>query len=378
MLADGLRSRHAEIQQAILDRLHGLESDSPVRDAEYLHGLREAVSRGVEYGIEVVALGEAGARRAPLPLVGQARLAARQGIAIEQVLRRYFAARTLLNHFLLEEAKRIDLQDPGLIQDVSATHDDAFNRILAAATDEYQREVQADSTSPDSRLVQRVRRLLASESVDTSLLDYDLELHHIGLVALSPDAKPHIRQLAKELGGHRLSVRISTEETWAWIGTSRPVDPKELSSWVRAHWPASFPLGVGEPAEAPSGWRRSHAQAKAASRIAAISSAGATHYRDVALLASTSSDPLLLDSMRDLYLRPLEPVGGRGVDLRRTLLAYFNTDRNSSSAAVVLGVSRQTVDNHLKVAEERLHKPVNECGALLHAALRLESLQQVS
>ncbi|TMK57319.1 MAG: hypothetical protein E6G51_06005 [Actinobacteria bacterium] len=365
------------MQEAILDRLHAMESAAPVRDAEYLHGLREAVSSGVDYGIEVLALGEAGARRTPLPLVGQARLAARHGIAIEEVQRRYFAARTLLNHFLLEEAKQIGLQELGFIQHVSATHDEAFDRILAAATEEYRREVEAASTSPDSRLVQRVRRLLACESVDTSLLDYDLELHHIGLVAPSPDAKPHVRQLAMKLGGHTLSVRISTMETWAWIGTSRPADPKELSSWLRAHWPASLPLGVGEPAEAPSGWRRSHAQAKAASRIAAISSAGATQYRDVALLASTSSDPLLLDSMRDLYLRPLEPVGRRGVDLRRTLLAYFNADRNSSSAAVVLGVSRQTVDNHLNVAEERLHKPVNECGDLLHAALRLERLQHV-
>ena len=225
-----------------------------MRDAEYLHGLREAVSRGVEYGIEVVALGEAGAHRTPLPLVGQARLAARQGIAIEEVQRRYFAARTLLNHFLLEEAKRIDLHDTGLIQDVSATHDDAFDRVLAAATEEYRREVEADTSSPDSRLVQRVRRLVAGEAVDPSLLDYDLELNHLGLVALAPDVKPQLRQLAKSLGGRVLSVAIpDSNEVWTWIGTAKLLDPQHVATLANDAWPSPVPLGIGEPAHGAKG-----------------------------------------------------------------------------------------------------------------------------
>jgi hypothetical protein len=37
-----------------------------------------------------------------------------------------------------------------------------------------------ETSSPDSRLVLRVRRLLAGESVDPTLLNYDLELHTSG------------------------------------------------------------------------------------------------------------------------------------------------------------------------------------------------------
>lgn len=372
MLADGLRARHAEIQQTILDRLHALESDSPVRDAEYLHGLREAVGRGVEYGIEVVALGEAGAPRAPLPLAGQARLAARHGIAIEEVQLRYFAARMLLNHFLLEEAKRIGLLDPGLIQDVCATHDEAFDRILATATEEYRREVEGNTSSPDSRLVQRVRRLVAGEVVDPNLLDYDLELNHLGLVALSPDAKPQIRQFAKEVEGRVLSVVVSNTEVWAWVGTNQPLDPQDISTWAKNGWPGSIPFGIGEPAKSPSGWRRTHAQARVAAGIAVISSGTATRYKDIALIASASSNPLLLASFEDLYLQPL--AGSRGDVLRKTLLAYFSANRNSISTAEGLGISRQAVSNRLKVAEERLGQPVSECGAQLELALRLEVL----
>jgi PucR C-terminal helix-turn-helix domain/GGDEF-like domain len=355
-----------------------MERDSPVRDAEYLMGLREAVSRGVDYAIEILASREPSGRQVPVPLITQARLAARQGIGMDVVLRRYLAARMLLNHFLLEEAARIDLHDPLVIQDVSAAHETAFNNILTMATKEYEQEVEIASASPDSRLTQRVQRLLAGESVGTTLLDYDLELNHLGLVALSPDAKPHIRRLAKQIGGHTLSVAISNEEIWAWIGTVGSVDPLEVSDWAKDQWPASVPLGIGEPAEAPSGWRRSHTQAKAASGIAARSSAGATLYRDVVLLASASSDPLLLAAMRDLYLRPLGPADQQGVTLRKTLRVYFDADRNSSSAAAALGVSRQTVTNRLRNAEERLHKPVNECGDLLQAAIHLEDLQLIA
>jgi hypothetical protein len=280
----------------------------------------------------------------------------------------------LLNHFLLEEAKRIDLHDPGLIQDVSATHDEAFDRILAAATEEYQREVEAEASSPASRLVQRVRRLVAGEPVDPALLDYDLELNHLGLVALSSDAKPHIRQLAKELGGQTLFAAVSRAETWVWIGTVRPADPQEVLDWARGHWPASVPLGIGESAEAPSGWHRSHAQAKAAARIAAMSSEAVTRYKDVALLASASSDPLLLASLGDLYLRPLGPSGRQRDTLRKTLLVYFSVNKNSISTAAVLDKSRQTVAARLKTVEDKLGQPLSQCGDQLHIALRLESL----
>jgi hypothetical protein len=42
-LAERLRARAPEIQQAILDRLQALEGDSPIRELEYLRGLNEAV-----------------------------------------------------------------------------------------------------------------------------------------------------------------------------------------------------------------------------------------------------------------------------------------------------------------------------------------------
>jgi hypothetical protein len=373
LLADGLRSRHAEIQEAILDHLHTMEADSPVRDAAYLKGLREAVSRGVDYGIEVLATGGLNEPTVPLSLIGQARLAARHGVSLDMVVRRLGAAKTLLADFLLAEADRIKIHDVLPIRDVIAVHEGAFNQMLTQATEEYEREAKARATSPGSRLERRVRRLLDGDPVDTTLLEYNLELNHLGLVALAPDVKPQLRQLATALGGRLLSVTVSHSEVWAWIGTGELVDPAEISAWASAGWPDSVPLGVGEPATGATGWRRSHAQAKAAAQIGAMSSAPVTRYREIALLASIGHDPLLSASLDDLYLRPLGK-GKEGENLRKTLLAYFHANRNSKSAAAALVCSRQTVGYRLKTVAERLSQPLDDCGDLLHAALRLEAL----
>jgi DNA-binding PucR family transcriptional regulator len=173
-----------------------------------------------------------------------------------------------------------------------------------------------------------------------------------------------------------LSVAIPNREVWSWIGTAEPIDSHDVSTWAKEAWSSSVPLGISEPAQGPVGWRRTHAQARAAARIADMSSAAAIRYQDVAFLACASSDPLLLASVGDLYLRPLGSPSKQRDVLCKTLLVYFAVDENSISAAAVLGVSRQTVSvsNRLKAVEKRLGQPLKQCAHLLHAALRLEEL----
>lgn len=67
-------------------------------------------------------------------------------------------------------------------------------------------------------------------------------------------------------------------------------------------------------------------------------------YGDVAVLASTFRDNLLVDSLRTLYIETLRTGrDGGGERLCRTLGAYFAADRNAASAAAALGISRQAV-----------------------------------
>ncbi len=60
--------------------------------------------------------------------------------------------------------------------------------------------------------------------------------------------------------------------------------------------------------------------------------------------------------------------------LRQTLRAYFAAERNASSTAAALGVSRQTVINRLRVVEERLGRSLGSCAVEVEAALRLEDM----
>jgi DNA-binding PucR family transcriptional regulator len=97
-------------------------------------------------------------------------------------------------------------------------------------------------------------------------------------------------------------------------------------------------------------------------------------YADVALLASILQDDLLATSLQQLYLAPLGAERDGGQALRETLRAYFAAERNVSSAAAALAVSRQTVINRLRTIEQRFDRPLNKCAAEVEAALSLEDL----
>jgi DNA-binding PucR family transcriptional regulator len=99
-------------------------------------------------------------------------------------------------------------------------------------------------------------------------------------------------------------------------------------------------------------------------------------YRDVALLAAAHRDELLRSSLQHLFLVPLSADRDGGAALRVTLEAYFAAGRNAASAAMALGVSRQTVNSRLRAAEERLGCPLESCAAELKTALRLDALSK--
>lgn len=131
-------------------------------------------------------------------------------------------------------------------------------------------------------------------------------------------------------------------------------------------------LALGEFGEGYSGWRLSHQQASAAVSIALLKPRAPVRYGEVALLASMLQDNVLVSSLRGLYIEPLSQARDGGASLRETLRAYFAAERNTSSAAAALGVSRQTVINRLRAIEERLDRPLSSCAMELEAALRLE------
>jgi hypothetical protein len=221
---------------------------------------------------------------------------------------------------------------------------------------------------------QRIEGLLAGESLDDSGLSYDVDAHHLGLVALGSGAAETIEEAAGALSRRPLLIRAREGAVWAWLGGESRFDQDDIEMLISSSWPADAIVALGEPARGLAGWRLTHRQARAALSVARLAGRPAVRYADVALLASILRDDLLATSLRRFYLEPLEDGRDGGEELRRTLRAYFEAGRNISTAGAALGVTRQAVARRLRAAEERVGRPISDCGVELEVALRLEAL----
>jgi hypothetical protein len=231
------------------------------------------------------------------------------------------------------------------------------------------------------RRVERVEKLLSGELLDSSRLAYDFDLHHVALVALGSDALKAVGDFASVAGPVQLIVPRDENLVWGWVGRGECFTPEELETLAsdsrdsaRGRRDSGTRLAIGEPGHGLAGWRLSHHQAKAALPVAQLGPDPVVRYADVAMLATVLKDELLVNSLKHLYLEPLDRGGDGGEELRRTLRAYFEADRNVSAAAAAVGVTRQAVARRLRSAEERLGRPIGALGADLEIALRLEAL----
>jgi hypothetical protein len=373
-LAGRLRERRAEIEQATRTRIYAVSVLPRAGGPEYAEGLRAAVSAGLDYGLEGIERGEEHAPPIPELLLSQARLAARSGVSLDTVLRRYFAGHTLLEDFLIEEAEREELFDPPALKRLLRSQAAIVDRLLAAVSKAYTEEAERRPKGVERQRAERIERLFAGEPLDTTDLDYDFGGCHLGFLAAGPRAAEALAALAKSLDQRLLMVRREEGTIWAWFGSRRPLDPDEVEGRVSENLPAELSLAIGEPAEGLSGWRLTHRQARAALPIALRSGESLVRYAEVALVASILSDDLLVVSLRELYLAPLADERDGGAVLCETLRAYFTAGRNASSAAAALGVNRQTIKNRLQAIEERVGLSLGACGAEMEVALRLEDI----
>lgn len=369
-----LRERRQEIEQAVLSRAHAIADPSETVDPAHREGLRVAVSAAIDYALEVIERGEERAPSPPPALRAQARLAARSGVALDTVLRRYFAGYSLLGDFLASDAAREAFPDGAVPAQLLQGRAAVFDRLLAAVSEEHKREAQSGPANARERDAERVRSLLRGEPLDTSQLGYDFDCNHVGMISTGPGAAEALRRLAAELDRRLLLVQPDHDALWAWLGSRRPIDSTQLHRSVARVCPEGSQVAIGEPAEGLPGWRLTHRQARAALLIAGRRGDSVVSYSDVALLSAAVSDELLASSLRRRFLAPLEAGPDRGQTARKTLRAYIASAGNVSSAAAALGVKRHTVTHRLRRIEATLERPLLDCMPELHLALCLQVL----
>ena len=328
------------------------------------------MAAAIEYRLEVLEGGERQAPDVPAVLLAQARLDARDGVPLDTVLRRYFAGNALFGDFLVEEAERAEVPSAAL-RPLLAAQATLGDRLIEAVSAEHAREAKVRPRSAAERRRECVKSLLAGELVDHSELGYDLDAHHVALIAKGEGAEELVRGLVGTLDRRLLAVKREEEPIWAcWLGGTRPLGADEVQRALSGVVPNGVVVTVGEPGEGLAGWRFSHQQAKAALPVADRKGQSVVRYAHVALLAAVIRDELLVTSLREIYLEPLERARDGGKAARETLRAYLKAERNVSSTAAALGVDRRTVRNRLTAIEETLGRPLQ--GSLLDLGIALE------
>ena len=235
-----------------------------------------------------------------------------------------------------------------------------FDRLLAVVSDEHAREAKRWPSSTAERRRECVKSLLAGEQVDHSELGYDLDGHHLALMA---KGEGRARGDARA-GGDGSTVACSSvcreeEPIWAcWLGRQaatrgrqalRALGEDSAGSGVRDRWRARR----GAHRAGGSATARPRRRCRSPSAAARPSSATPTSPCWPRSCATTSSPPRCTSSTwsRSRASRDGGKVG------RETLRAYFAAERNISSTAAALGVDRRTVTNRIRAIEDLLRSP---------------------
>jgi PucR C-terminal helix-turn-helix domain/GGDEF-like domain len=374
-LLSGLERRREEIGLEIFARVRAIGLDEERPDPEYVEGLRLAVEAAIDHTIE--AFGRESDRPLEVPhrVLAQARLAARHGVTLDTVLRRYLAGHAVLGDFLVEEAAHLRVSTGELRRILRAAAAET-DRMLAAVSTAYVSElVSTPAASREQRRLEIVRRALDGELVDVGNLGYDVDRFHVGIVFGGSQMEEALASLVARRDAVHLHVAGDDGLLWAWIGRNEGLSPREIQAALAAVLPVGPRVGIGEPLFGRTGWRLTHEQARAALFVAERSSEQVVRYADVAVLASAIKDELLTTSLKAIYLDPLEETRGDVGVLRDTLRAYFAADRSASSTAAALGVTRNTVTNRIRAIEERIGHLRPSLAADLSLALRLDELK---
>jgi hypothetical protein len=372
VLAAGLRTKRREINDAAGAQVKGILAERQISDPEYADGLRAAISAALDFGLAVIEEGHREIPPIPAPLLAQARLAARNGLELGTVLRRYFAGYSLFDDFVIQEAASAGIS-AGALAPVLRIQRRAFDQLLAAVNEEYTRQRAAWLASSEERLAQRIQRMLDGEFVDTSEIPYDFEGQHLGIVSIGPEARVAIHTLARALDRRALAISKSDGAVWAWLGSGKAQSWTDVEKAICTTWPPDVPVALGELADGKRGWRLTHRQARATFPVALRAADQQVRYAEVALEASLSQDDLLVASLAQLYLAPLADRRD-GKKIRQTLCAYLNAHRSVTTTATKLKVGRETVTNRVETYEQLVGQSLDACAGAVRAALRLEEL----
>ncbi len=368
----------AEIDVLVETMLARMRQEAPDFDVtsrpELADGLRASCYGNVRAALDALGGDREPPRNPPAEAMNEARATARADVGLEPLLHTYRIGHAVVLERLFGLIEELNLS-PARRQGatlIGSKYLFAYvDRVVGEVSEEYMTERQRVLSSSIQRRVQLVRDVLGGASIDSTELGYRLEQEHLAVVAQGSSADASLRDLARRLGRSLLTVAMTDDTVWAWLGSSRRLDRNDPSDplWDRGIGATRY--AVGEPGWGVTGFRESHEQALAAHRVAAHRPLPVTRYDDVALEAALLCDLRAARRFVERELGPLMDQDPRTCVLRDTLGTYLESGLNAAATAVVLNVSDRTVAYRIHSTEDLLGRAVQGRSIELAAAVRL-------
>jgi hypothetical protein len=364
-----MRARSGEIEAALLSELPASLDLAPGIETELLAGLRAGARDGVVYSLAAFEGGTDWEEPLPGSMVEQARWAAQVGLPLEDLLRGYSAANTTISRFVAEECAGLPAEALSHAIDVQARVAEA---LIGGFTASYVQEAALVEAGSARRGLARQVEAILDDGLPSPDFPYGLDRWHVAGILVGPAAEQTAGLLAEHLGCGLLLVPRAAEMHWAWWGGDRRISLERFET-------AASPVGegaslaFGESLEGVDGFRRSHRQASFGIEVTVRTRRRLVRGADAVLLGTLLRDAALAAVFVDAQLGRLSSLPD-WPKLRQTLIAYIDCDAVLATAAVALGVDRQTVKRRLERIEGVTERPLHSHRAQLELALQIEAV----
>jgi hypothetical protein len=377
-LAGRLEDEIDELVETLVPRTR---AEVPDFDVGSRPELRDA-ERASIYGNIRAVLGALGGDRtqpdAPAEAMEEARITARAGVPLESLLHTYRVGHAVIWERALDIAEELapDGRSRHAVMKIGSRWLFSYVDSLAGhVTKEYTRERDRIMRSSIERRVQLVRDILDGATIDAGELGYDLDAEHLALVVQGPGAETWLDELANRLQRRSLTIAVSDQVVWAWLGAQRELGAEDWRLLANVSVSEGTCAAVGEPRWGAAGFRQSHTEALAAHQVGQRLGTLITRYDDVTLEAALLTDEGVARRLVEHELGPLALDDEHAAKLRTTLDAYLRTGQNASAAAAMLNVSDRTVAYRIRTIEDLLGRSVAARSTELATALRLRPLR---
>jgi DNA-binding PucR family transcriptional regulator len=400
-VASALNEKLADVTRAMRDllstRIDELAGDPRLVDllGASIEGNIDNIFYSLQHGISVDRM------EPPTAAIEYARRLAQRGVPVNALVRAYrLGQQNLLEGLFAQSAAReatLDVKMRAQEQIMTMTFDyiDSISQQVVSVYEVERERWLADRNTVRASLVQDLVDGRSNDSGPTeAALGYRLRgVAHLGLILWSEDvdgdgrtdADPlktfdtALAALSRRFGAGRSNLLLARDSTsaWAWVsltGLETP-SPEEVRAVLKTV-PDAPHVAVGTAHEGVGGFRRTHAEAVRAQRVAVVAQPSGSRITCYGA-AGLSLAALVchnLDEVREWVSETLGPLAGDDEQherLRETVRVLLEHGGSYTAAADALCMHRNTVRYRIGRAEAELGHPITTSRQSTDVALAL-------